>query len=389
MFLYRNGTYDFVWISVFVLTFYNIYRYPLQINFSGTSPTYSDTPVSFSAVKYIYAFISVGFLLFFKKFSTLKFDVKLIFFFCFFIFLYTAFKALAFADLAYIGTTFWMAVALFFSVYVRDISYIRIDAWLRRLFYFSLIINLFQFFNFLIFDRLPALAYAGTLSIRFGSFLDDPNGFAAICFLLLGWSLQKSGWPKLFYSLCIAIMIIMTQSLTAYLLFIIFLIGYFLIFIKNTILIFFASIIVLLFLAIFRFNNIIYDFFEGIYLLKEASILEHQSSAVFNVMSLSIGEFLFGNSFFGFSESWWVQSLSSFGVLWLISFILLFGYLFYRAVIACMLFRFHNKFPIYFGIFSFALFVFLGSFNLPFFSIFPINFLLFFMLFLVIEEKII
>lgn len=42
----------FWWVMVFSLL-YSSYRYPLQINFSGTSPNYSDTPEILQMGKYL------------------------------------------------------------------------------------------------------------------------------------------------------------------------------------------------------------------------------------------------------------------------------------------------------------------------------------------------
>jgi hypothetical protein len=49
-----NKNYAF-WLGLVLCTVYQSYRYPLQINTVGFSPTYSETPLIWQAGKYVLA----------------------------------------------------------------------------------------------------------------------------------------------------------------------------------------------------------------------------------------------------------------------------------------------------------------------------------------------
>lgn len=74
--------------------------------------------------------------------------------------------------------------------------------------------NAIQIFLLLIFSRYPALAYPNTSNIRFGSLLDDPNGYAYLCSLLIPsvWFGVKKKFLRFTLVALLCISLLSTQS---------------------------------------------------------------------------------------------------------------------------------------------------------------------------------
>lgn len=186
----------FLWLYIFVCFFYLIYRYPFQINSSLTSPSYIDTPFSLMVGKYIIVSVIFGLWFFLFLFSErngngfLLGKIKqinvgwlggaLISFFSIYV-VWSLLLSLITKDTYFMESSFfWISAILtlflqkdFDEEFVGKIGgFIKITAWL------FLAGTLIQLILFISMNRLPALAYEGTLSIRFGSWLDDPNGYS-------------------------------------------------------------------------------------------------------------------------------------------------------------------------------------------------------------------
>ncbi|MFG1172056.1 hypothetical protein AAFN90_00315 [Erwiniaceae bacterium CAU 1747] len=87
-------------------------------------------------------------------------------------------------------------------------SLLKFSAWIL------LIVDVIQYLLFLFLNRLPALAYEGSVSVRFGSIQDDPNGYAFLLSSLFFIGYTYKGLKKtLFYSL-LFINMVLTISFT-------------------------------------------------------------------------------------------------------------------------------------------------------------------------------
>src|SRR5262249_19564963 len=65
------------------------------------------------------------------------------------------------------------------------------------------------------YNRLPGLAFYNTWSVRFGSMLDDPNGFGLLLALFLGTVFESQIPFKFVLSLFLLLCLVATQSATA------------------------------------------------------------------------------------------------------------------------------------------------------------------------------
>ena len=204
------------WVGLLISTAYLSYRYPLQINSSTTSQVYSDTPLSLQVGKFALIFltccISAPFL-FWKRFNRLEASIVIL---AGMVSSFPLFKLLAGFESRYLEVSFWPLAALILVIPLKSFDLQSIDKYLKVVFFFATVTDVVEVGLFLFFGRLPALGWSGGLSVRFGGFLDDPNGFAAILFLLMGWSFYRfRGKARFFTQFALVICLLLTQSLTA------------------------------------------------------------------------------------------------------------------------------------------------------------------------------
>jgi hypothetical protein len=199
--------------------YYNWYRYPFQINSTDTSPTYSDTPMWLSLGKYGVIAVVIGFALLARALH--RDPVRISSPTLTLAFAYLAVIPLAGGvfllepDLAQIGV-FFLVPLILAGFQGWRVSAAEINRVLAVGIYLAITVQLLQVVLFFTAGRLPALAYAETISIRFGSFLDDPNGFG----LLIVWMLPFT-WSYFSRTRAVAltalllVCLVLTQSLTA------------------------------------------------------------------------------------------------------------------------------------------------------------------------------
>ena len=384
----QQFTKDIFWTTLVVATLYSSYRYPLQINFSGTSPTYIDTPPILQISKYV-IIIAAALLSIFS--STRNHITQKRFLF---IIAYASIVAYPFIPFMYDGDFRHLQFpivslcALLISVAVPDVELESLTRFMKGLLFISISANAIQILLFLTIGRLPALAYENTIFIRFGGFLDDPNGFAAILFLLYGFLYHaKKTITNVICTASVILSIILTQSLTAI---------SFYIFISLTLRLLrnpkaTLALIVIALIALTAYvyfsDAIIQDTYTTFFSSKMESIEGHISwinlRNDFGILTTIIGAFDYRPS-----ESWWIGSVNNYGLFWVSA---LFGlnamYIFrLRALLR------HNLQPdkvrAIFAIFIFSIYVLFGSFNFPFYQIFPINFILMTFICLVMLGKI-
>jgi len=215
---------------LFTVFYYNFYRYIFKINNARTSPTYSDTPLWLSSGKYIIIFATFGLMLF--VLAMYKYKVKpygvsvavrqdrkndsiyiiLSMLFCLYAMSVTVLSrdAYAFEAVCFFPVFIFILIGQYDreKLFNKIFNIVKISAWIF-LFY-----DLIQYLLFYFFNRLPALAYAGSVSVRFGSLQDDPNGYAFLLAALYFVGMFYYGYKKTIFYLLYAINLLLTISFT-------------------------------------------------------------------------------------------------------------------------------------------------------------------------------
>jgi hypothetical protein len=210
--------------TLFVVGFYySWYRYPFKINASTTSPTYGDTPIALRLGKYL---ILAGVILWFLSArSVVRQPLRVANPLALLLLTYMMLLPMVIAgnigqfDMVEQGFVLIPGILLVFFPEVR-LPVATFNRQLRLFLYVGFAVNALQVFLFLAFGRLPALAYENSISVRFGSILDDPNSFG----LLLSWLFPFSafyfdGLKRVAILSGLVLCLILTQSLTAFVVF--------------------------------------------------------------------------------------------------------------------------------------------------------------------------
>jgi hypothetical protein len=381
----QKGKENYVfWLGLILCTVYLSYRYPLQINSSGTSPTYSDTPVMLQMGKFVLALPLFAIAAVRGLGKTLTPRQWLVTLGILFLSGYSLLKVFGDNDVKYLELSFWMLFPLALVLGGDAIKISSIDRYLRFLLIYALVSTAIQVTLFIAFGRLPALAYEGTMLIRFGGFLDDPNGFGAILFLLMGWSYARfKGWTRFFIVTSLVVSLLLTQSWTA----IVFLAAVFLFWVLIVVrrrpwlaVPIICACALLALLALRETPPSLQTVFENMLNAKQESIEGHSFSWDPWVSRLAKWT-LVGDSKYNSYESWWASAPVNFGMPWLAVFI---------GLIAELMMSLRNGFlgsggetrPVYLGFLLFGCYFVFGSLSLPFPTIFPINVLFFLFCFL-------
>ena len=377
------------WATAGVALLYSSYRYPLQINSADTSPTYSDTPPLLQAGKYlilamacvVMSFAAGGFYLSRRRLGFVALYVLL----C----AYPIIRFIFDRDARYLTFPFVAIVVLFLSVSVRGVNAKSIDAFIKFTIFFSLIVNLAEVILFFTVGRLPALAYEDTIAVRFGSFLDDPNGFGALLFLLLGhaWCSPRTLTNRV--CLCgIFLSVVLTQSLTA--------LGFLALLIvawgftnhfKTTLAVSMLGFVVALLPSLFE-GRVSDDngLLQSVFSAKQASSDEHFSAfKVNNPGDLTM--WILGGADRSITESWWIDSLNNYGLIWTALLFCMFSAFLWRLYIVCRTASCATLRRVAWGALLFSIYVVIASVNLPFVTVFPINFIFMMFLCLFMLEK--
>lgn len=199
--------------------FYNAYRYPLQINSTDTSPTYSDTPIWLSLGKYVL----FAMLLMYGAVGRLAVRTPLRVRHAILVVVYGYLSlypmvagSLVLKDKLVTTGIFFLIPLVLLIFYGCIYPYREVNRLLTVAVVIGLISNALQVALFLTVGRLPALAYSDSIMVRFGSFLDDPNGFG----VLIAWMLPFAWFhfrPVAAAGATIFLFasLVLTQSLTA------------------------------------------------------------------------------------------------------------------------------------------------------------------------------
>jgi hypothetical protein len=378
------------WLGLALCTIYQSYRYPLQISDAGTSSTYSDTPLIWQAGKFVLAFplIAISALRWLTDAARLPrwpIVVGVLFLSSF-----SLLKILNGHDSQYLNISYWMIFSLVLVLSVDSVSVSAIDKYFCILLAYAFGSTLVQILLFFIFGRLPALAFEGTYFVRFGGFLDDPNGFAAIWFLLMGWSYKRfKGRPRFLILAGIVVSLLLTQSWTAIAFFLAILFFYALIRALRRPASTLLAICAVPLFAIFLLR-VIPLLQEGILLemlrAKQTSIEDHTFPWTFWASNWT-DWVLLGEWKYKPYESWWPAAMVNFGVLWFVAYLVLI-----IALLMCVrragLKATTAAKPLYAGLLLFGYYFAFGSLNLPLPLVFPINALFFLFFFLVAFGKV-
>jgi hypothetical protein len=381
-----------LWGILLFCTVYESYRYPLQMSFTGTSPTYSNTPLVIQLGKFLVTvlvcLITVPGItkrvLPIRKWTLVVLEIWMAG--------YLIFKAFIMESgdrSSYLIAAFWPIAALVIVLSADEVTVDALDRYFRFVLIYALGSTALQVFLFLAIGRLPALGYPNSFSVRFGGFLDDPNAFSVLLYMLIGWVYYRfSGIKRFALEAALVLCVLITQSLTAIgflaLLTLLF-VGYHLIRRPKPILLISIAAIFAVILS-FIWSPLV-DIVTGVMETKSGSVDTHLSQVGLLQGDLGLW-WLFGAPSLQIYESWWTGSPVNFGFPW---FLICFGVV---ATLAFSGFRALRKAQssrhkaVIAGIFMLSCYFTVGCTNLPFFQIFPANFVFFFFAYLVFFDRI-
>lgn len=379
------------WLCIFIGIFYQSYRYPFQINYSGTSPTYSDTPEFLQVGKYVILILAaVISLALAKRIQITKSSLIFVYLYLF-VSTFPLLHFIADSDSRHLLFPLVSLISLSIVISVNRITIESIDRFIRWLLLISLLVNGIQILLYISFGRLPALAYEGTMFIRFGSFLDDPNGFSAFLFLFLGYIFfDRNNGKNIYYWLAILASILATQSLTAVGVLLMFFAAWMCYITINKPIVSFSIIFIaaLIAVSLYQAGGFAVDVFVDFIASKQASIEGHSSWIRLDNLSNPL-VFLFGRLQYSPSESWWIGSLNNYGLIWLSITLIV-----HCGVISKTIYYLRSNGrndPVCRRVFGalliFQLFTLIASLNLPYFTVFPINYFALIMLWILTTKR--
>ena len=375
----------YVMTLLFLAFYYLSYRYPLKINSSTTSPTYTDTPFYLAAAKYVFFLMIMAATILRSSLSAGMAKRKFQEYVDFLVVLYVALFPLVASlltgneELFQTGIFFLAVLPLYLFDY-RDIREEDLRRAITCFLFICVVAEVVQLILFGVWGRLPALAYEESFSVRFGSVWDDPNGFSFFLSFLIAYCLYGMGgtWGKGILLLSLGAMLMLTQSLTG---------------ISSTILglfltgwvgaiasrsprnyriaLFISSVCILASIGVtlFLYRD---SLLKELVLLKTGSIEEH----------LKITKHLYkadAIQFLGFSphglygESGYINMVLNYGFLYMFLYIYICGKTMFRLVWLLSKRRIEKCIEIFFGFFCFLVAYCLGMFNLPLDTVFPLN----------------
>ncbi|HEY9857798.1 MAG TPA: hypothetical protein V6D05_18780 [Stenomitos sp.] len=372
-----------------LLSFYYLaYRYPFQINSAETSPTYSDTPFALQALKYLLFFLICT--VFFlnsvrgKRRMVVSREHLLDFLFFGVVFALPIGYSLLTSDTVLLQTgIFFGALLLYFISRRKEIDILQIRKWISVFLGLSIVVELIQLALYFGTGRLPALGYPNSISLRFGSIWDDPNGFAfMICFFIpfvLAKRMKLA--PKVMLTSVLLIMLVLTQSLT----------GIFALAVALIVGVFLLGVLVrkrqywlqgfsllglyvmgMLFVVTVVLNlPIIKHFLE----LKSGSIDDHiemmgliQKAKLLNYVGL--------NPVGMIAETGYINIVCNFGLVYLVLYVAMLAYAAFRLIRKIRDNVGRQGVEVYYGAFFFVLSFAFGMGNLPLDTVFPLNLIL-------------
>ncbi len=298
-----------------------------MLNSANTSPTYSDTPAWISLGKYIVMYSAMFFYTLVLFLRRKRVGSLNIFFFLSLFYLsivpiiYGAFLgSLAFVELGVV-----LALAVHLGLFgASALDWQRVSRILSWGVFAAIFVDILQVFLFIIYGRLPALAYADSISVRFGSFLDDPNGFGLLIAIFLGFStIYYGGLLRVVVFGLLLVALLLTQSLTAIISVLVAFIPFISVFLRGRPrrLILFWSALTVFFLSLAALLSLNYATVSGIFMAymqtKEGSIDTHLDSFA-TLHAMTFIRLIGLDPADQWGESGYVNLLGSFGIPYLL-----------------------------------------------------------------------
>lgn len=370
--IYTNLIISLLSISLY----YYSYRYIFKYNSSETSPTYSDTPFTFQVGKYIlcgFIIILFLFILQYKKKRMFNQHSRSIFSY---LLIYTSLLltyGIVTQDTISIQRAIIYSIPLIFGFFgFTTFDLLKIEKFIYYFCFYSIFYETIQIALFILYGRLPALAYAGSFSIRFGGPWDDPNGFSIFLSFLLPFTYYycKNKKTKFFWITANILMIILAQSVTAAIAISISISIYYIVSSKNKFIrqkrtIRLLGVIILLIPLAIIVSNIpaIHTFLE----VKQGSVDGHMDSfeAISQISTIQL--------FVGFSHISGESDIANHIGQWGIFFLLLFYMIYLKNLYKLYFLMKQQSTALWKSCFIFQLTFLIASINLPVSTIFPIS----------------
>ena len=369
-------------LTLLIALYYNAYRYPLQINNTGTSPTYSETPLILKVGKYLVTLAVLLVVLASKRTFTTRIRKAHFWYGGAWLLLIAIPVAwgLVTRNFQFIETGFFLAPGFFFFLLsYRAYNFSSLAQVLKYTVLIGIFFNLLQIFLFLTIKRLPGLAYPDSFAVRFGSFLDDPNAFGILLALLLGFTMiYFRGWKKKLMVVTLWLFLALTQSLTALLAVPLAFAVY-----QGMLLLHFKRVrvrnVVLVTLAIggvvavvIVFLNKIIEVGTVVYLMKKGSIEDHYESflRLFQISWVQLAGLRPANIF---SETGYVNLIANFGLPYALLYVSMIGLAIRKLFVASLSVTEQDEKSVVFATLIYLIAFGIGMLNLPLEQVFPVN----------------
>lgn len=373
-------------VVYYVAFFYYWYRYPFQINDSQTSPVYTDTPFYISLIKYflisliLFVYIPSVIRLLITKQDKL---LLLPFFFIFYGFVISVVNVIFGHDILMLEVVFFSPFMLIPLIYKPEVIVSVSNKMLLKVAKIFILVDVIQVFLYFYYDRLPALGWPNSFSVRFGSLLDDPNGFAFICPLFLFCKFSNVSFLDFIFKISLWGCIFATQSVTgiAAVIFSYLILHVFLIFFLKNKSSYWIVFSIFLLSATLLFLSFIYSDVVNVFLLrKSGSVSGHLESFSF-LSNLPVLNYFFYNIVGHVGESGYVNILANSGVFFLLFYVFI-GVI--SVYFCCDLIVFYKRkssgffvIPFLCASFAFIVAYLFGNINLPLCTVYPVNMLYF------------
>lgn len=362
-------------LCLILYLFYYSYRYIFQYNSENTSPTYSDTPLTFQLLKFIILAALVFAMAVLTACNKIRFAHKVILVWLVYFCLQNSYAFLVTHSISLVTTIICSLVAFFIILHGEYISLKRTDMIIKVFVYFTIIYEIIQLLLYFGTGRLPALAYdTGVFTdVRFGGAWDDPNGFAVLLSLLIPFVfLRFSGVKRFILTLILLGFLLITWSLTGLFAFcgcLLCVVAYNLIIrakpVKSAYLWGFLVFVLLVIAGMLIFEKQIVDFI----LTKKESIMQHLAG--WNLDGVPLLTYFGITPYDKFTESGTISLLFSGGVVNLAAFYAVGIYAIgCHAGIIERLSPKDKKFPVYVAMAMYEMTLLIASVNLPFFTMF-------------------
>lgn len=196
---------NLILIVFFIFNIYYFYRYIFKYNSEGTSPTYSNTPFAFQVAKYAIALIVIAVIFALLLIYNVKIRFRYEELFIAIGAIYVLVKSAQQSDVDFFIKNFIFIIPAYAVMFVKDDKFEdRFIKANKAILLYHIIYSFIQIAMYLLFGRLPALAYEGAL-VRFGGGWDDPNAFALYLILPICYIICKILQSKLPLKKCLGL----------------------------------------------------------------------------------------------------------------------------------------------------------------------------------------